>query len=51
MRHAHFISSVALVAATVIGGCRSDQTKGYQVVRKEGTPLTITTNEAVAVRL
>lgn len=24
MRHAHFISSVALVAATVLGGCRTD---------------------------
>jgi len=24
MRHAHFISSVALVAATVLGGCRPD---------------------------
>jgi len=26
------------------------QTKGWQVVLKEGTPLTFTTNEAVAVR-
>lgn len=25
MRHAHFISSVALVAATLLGSCRSDQ--------------------------
>ena len=25
MRHAHFISSVALVAATLLSGCRSDQ--------------------------
>ena len=39
MRHAHFICGVL------------SQTKNYQVVRKEGTPLTFTTNEAVAVRL
>jgi hypothetical protein len=44
---------------TVIGGLIGagaatgvvSQTKGWQVVLKEGTPLTFTTNESVAVRL
>ena len=33
-------------AAGVVAG-----TKGWQVVLKEGTPLTFTTNESVAVRI
>ena len=47
MRHAHWITSVALVATAALSGCR---TKGHQVVLEEGTPITFTTNEAVAVR-
>ncbi len=42
-----------LVGAIVGGGAATgavSQTKGWQVVLKEGTPLTFTTNEAVAVR-
>jgi hypothetical protein len=43
-----------IIGALVGGGAATgvvSQTKGYQVVLKEGTPLTFTTNEAVAVRL
>jgi hypothetical protein len=42
-----------LVGAVVGGGAATgavSQTRGWQVVLKEGTPLTFTTNEAVAVR-
>ena len=49
MRHAPFISSFALVGAGTATAVVS-QTKGWQVVLKEGTPLTFTTNEAVAMR-
>ena len=52
MRRAHVISSVAVVAATVLSGCRTEQQshRVRQVVLREGSPLTFTTNEA-AVRL
>jgi hypothetical protein len=43
-----------IIGAVVGGGAATgvvSQTKGWQVVIKEGTPLTFTTNEAVAVRL
>jgi hypothetical protein len=42
-----------LIGAIVGGGAATgvvSQTKGWQVVLKQGTPLTFTTNEAVAVR-
>jgi len=42
-----------LIGAVVGGGAATgvvSQTKGWQVVLKQGTPLTFTTNEAVAVR-
>jgi hypothetical protein len=42
-----------LVGAVVGGGAATgavSKTKGWQVVLKEGTPLTFTTNESVAVR-
>ena len=43
-----------IIGAVVGGGAATgvvSQTKGYQVVLKEGTPLTFMTNQAVAVRL
>jgi hypothetical protein len=43
-----------IIGAVVGGGAATgvvSQTKGWQVVLKEGTPLTFTTNEPVAVRL
>jgi len=43
-----------IIGAVVGGGAAAgavSQTKGWQVVLKQGTPLTFTTNEAVAVRL
>jgi len=43
-----------VIGAVVGGGTATavvSQTKGYQVVLKEGTPITFTTNQAVAVRL
>jgi len=43
-----------IIGAVVGGGAATgvvSQTKGWQVVLKEGTPLTFTTNESVAVRL
>jgi hypothetical protein len=43
-----------IIGAVVGGGAATgvvSQTKGWQVVLKEGTPLTFTTNQAVAVRL
>ena len=46
MRHAHFISSVALVAATVLGGCRSDEQ-----VAKSGTNTSTTTNQVAELTL
>jgi hypothetical protein len=39
-----------LIGAGVATGVVS-QTKGYQVVLKQGTPLTFTTSEAIAVRI
>ena len=48
-------STKGTVIGGVIGGGAAtgvvSQTKGWQVVLKEGTPLTFTTNESVAVRL
>ena len=48
-------SNKGTIIGGVIGGGAAtgvvSQTKGWQVVLKEGTPLTFTTNEAVAVRL
>lgn len=47
-------STKSTVIGAVVGGGAAtgvvSQTKGYQVVLKEGTPLTFTTREAVAVR-
>lgn len=43
-----------IIGAVVGGGAATgvvSQTKGWQVVLKDGTPLTFTTNESVAVRL
>ncbi len=43
-----------VVGAVVGGGAATgvvSQTKGWQVVLKDGTPLTFTTHESVAVRL
>lgn len=43
-----------IIGAVVGGGAATgvvSQSKGWQVVLKEGTPLTFTTNESVAVRL
>jgi hypothetical protein len=43
-----------IIGGVVGGGAATgvvSQTKGWQVVLKEGTPLTFTTNQAVAVRL
>lgn len=47
-------SKGTLIGAVVGGGAATgvvSQTKGWQVVLKEGTPLTFTTSQAVAVRL
>jgi hypothetical protein len=48
-------SNKGTIIGAVVGGAAAtgvvSQTKGYQVVLKEGTQLTFTTNEAVAVRL
>jgi len=48
-------STKSTVIGAVIGGGAAtgvvSQTKGYQVVLKEGTPLTFTTGAAVAVRI
>jgi len=43
-----------IIGGVVAGGAATgvvSQTKGWQVVLKQGTPLTFTTSEAVAVRL
>jgi len=48
-------STKGTVIGAVIGGGAAtgvvSQTKGWQVVLKQGTPLTFTTNQSVAVRL
>jgi hypothetical protein len=52
--HAVSGSDKGTIVGGLIGGGAAtgvvSQTKGWQVVLKEGTPLTFTTNEAVAVR-
>jgi Na+/citrate or Na+/malate symporter len=53
--HAFSGSTKGTVVGAVIGGGAAtgvvSQTKGYQVVLKEGTPLTFTTGAPVAVRI
>jgi len=46
MRHAHLISCVALVAATVLSGCRSDQTAAQNGTNNDNTSPSKSTSYA-----